>query len=261
MVVRHDAAALGRGVKRQAKQLDQVLQLGLGARPENAAAGEHERAFRPSQQAQRVVDHRRVAAWTGAERRRVGIRVDDIVLLDLFVKHVAGHIEIHRTRPAAQGLPHGGRDELGHTSGICALLGPLGDRFEGRHLIHLLECALAALADRRRATDREQRRAVGPGIGDPGDQVGRAWTRGSHTHADGVLHPTEGMRHHRGGLFVTDVDRPQAFLEAGGLGRHHRTAHDVKEGVRLKPAQAARQNLRAVDQCHELDDLLSTQCI
>ncbi len=50
VIVGHHTATLRRGVERHAEELDQLLQLGFGLRPENAAAGQDQRAFRLSQQ-------------------------------------------------------------------------------------------------------------------------------------------------------------------------------------------------------------------
>ena len=235
VIVGHDAASLRGRVERQPGQLHQLLELSLGARPQDAAACDHQRPLGLVQQANRVVDQRRVGARSDAGQALVGAGVHDLVLFDLLVEQVARHVEVDGAGSATERMAHGCADELGHALGIGALLGPLGDRLERRHLVHLLESTLAALAQRRRTTDGQQRCAVGPGVGDAGHQVGGARAGGGHAHAERVLDPPEGVGHHRRGLLVAHVDAAQSFLHRGRLGGHHRPAHDVEERVDAQP--------------------------
>ena len=65
-------------------------------------------------------------------------------------------------------------------------------------LLHLLERAEPAQAERRRAADEQHRAARGVGVGDAGDRVGDAGPRRHHRHADVAREPRVGVRGVRG---------------------------------------------------------------
>ena len=148
--------------------------------PQDAAAGDHETVARPAPAARA---RRSISAGSpcGAapEALMVGIRIDDLVLLDLRGR---------ARRRACRGRPGPGgpliawriamADDLGDAARIRALLGPLGDRLEGaRPGPSPGRRPCRRWLTRRRTADRQQRRAVGPGVGDAGDQVRRARAR------------------------------------------------------------------------------------
>src|SRR6516162_6593592 len=99
------------------------------------------------------------------------------ILVDLFVKDIAGQIDVDRSRLAAGRDAKGLVDDLGDPSSVDYPLGEFGDRPEHPDLVHLLKGAHTVLGDRAGAAEGDYWNGVEVGVADPRYQVGGARTR------------------------------------------------------------------------------------
>ena len=173
----------------------------------------------------------------------------DIVLLDRGVEHISRKVEVHRSGLARHGAFERAIDELRNPAWIVHPLGPLRGGLHHRELIDLLKCAAPARSKRGGPTERDHGDAIGPSMGNTGDEVGGAGS--GRRHADPRAVPNAGPRmgHHRRGLFVPHVDPADAFGHGGGFRRHHRAAHEVEEALDVLALERLRQNFRS-DESH-----------
>ena len=72
---------------------------------------------------------------------------------------------------------------------------------------------------------------VGPRIGEAGDEIGDPGTHRRDADAGLAGDARVGMRHHRGGLLMADVDALHAEVEARAGGTAGRSAHHEENGV------------------------------
>ncbi len=175
--------------------------------------------------------------------------------VDLLEQHVARQIEIDRARLARHRAAERLVQELREALGVMRARRPFGAGLHHRQLVHVLERAAAPGADRRAAAERDDRDAVGPGVRDPGDQVGHGRPRGGHAHARAQAQARVGVRHHRRGLLVAHVDAAQAALQRLRLDHEHRRAHDEEEHVDALALERLGENLRTVHCCLRLQPL------
>jgi hypothetical protein len=108
-------------------------------------------------------------------------------------------------------------------------VGPLGDRLKQGELVGVLERATMPGGDRRGAAERDDGRAIRPGMGDAGDEVRGRGARGCHAEAGFVQKARIGEASKGGRLLVAHVYAAKPELEACGFHRQHRTAHDVEK--------------------------------
>ena len=229
MVVRRAAARERRRVERNPARFDERLERLGGVRPPHAAAPEHDRTRRLSEERDRFL-HRAFVAPRARERLPRG-RIDDARLVDLLAEDVTGQVQVDGADASGRRLAEGGREMFGDTARVVDPLRPLRDRLEHGELIDLLERLHAERHARARAADGDERRRVGEGVGHAGEEIRRAGARGAHAHARLPHHAAPGLGGQRGGLLVTRVDRANAELDAGGFGLQHRAAHDVEHRV------------------------------
>ena len=130
------------------------------------------------------------------------------------------------------------RDALGLVDGVAEL----GDRANDAEVIHLLQRALAQLAEGPLATEDENRRVRAPRIRDPRHTVGHAGARRDRRDTDlsGVAaRPSVGGV--RRGLLVANVDDPDALVEAAVVERHDVPARQCKEHLDTGLLEGARR--------------------
>ena len=240
------AAALRRGVEGDSRALDERLQLGFCLRPQHAAAGNDDRPLRRLEHGEQALDLRGRRLRPAAGLRVPGLRPFDLRRVDLLEQHVARQIEIHGARLARHRAHERLVQQVRQTLGVMRARRPFGAGLHHRQLVHVLERAAAPGADRRAAAERDDRHAVGPGVRDPGDQVGHGRPRGGHAHARAQAQARVGVRHHRRGLLVAHVDAAQPALQRLRLDHEHRRAHDEEEHVDALALERLGENLRTV---------------
>ena len=244
MVVRQHAAALGRGVERDAALIDELGELGPGLGPDHAAARKDDRLLGLADRVDERRDLPLVAQRTRVEQRPPGQAPVDLLLRDLRVENVAGEIEIDRTGLAEHRPLERVVHLLGNALEVVDPVGPLGARLHDRELVDLLKHLAPELPDRARAADRHHRCAVDQRVGDSGRQIDDAGAARRHADARLLQQAAVGLAHEGGGLLVADVERPNAFLDAGGFREQHRAAHQEKQDVGALVLERARQNFR-----------------
>ena len=252
MVVGHHAASLRRRVEGDAGLLDELLHLGPGPRPDHAAAGDDHRLLGLGHRQDQRIDLLGVAQGPRVEDGPAAHRPVDLLLGDLGVEDVAGEIEIGGAGLAAHGVLEGCVHLLGDALEIVDAVGPLDAAAHDRDLVDLLEHLPAELEDRARAADGDHRAAVDQRVGETGGEIDHAGAARRHAHARALQQPAVGLAHQGGGLLVAHVDRADAFLDAGGLGQQHRSAHDEEQVIGAFLLQRLRQDLRARQLSHGL---------
>ncbi len=162
-----------------------------------------------------------------ARRTRIGaILFDpmDFVFVDFAGKDIAGKVEVHWTALAVERLAEGDTDIFGDAIAEIDAIGRLDDRPHHRNLIHLLKGIEGGPAHRRGSADRDHRSRIGPRVRESGDQVGNARTHRRDADAGLAGDARVGVRHHRGGLFMANVDA----LHARGRGMRRRCRRSVR---------------------------------
>ena len=227
VVFRHDAATLGSGVEGDARCLHKLPQFGRSVRPEDARAGQDDRALGVGQQLDRFLDLVGIRARPRPRRARIG--EPDRLVVRLLVERVAGQVEVGRPRLGALRLAVGEVEELGHPRRVRHAAGPAGDRHRHRELVVLLEVVALERRERRRAPQRDHRHTVEVGVGHPGQQVGRGRPGGGHADAGQPLHAGVPVRGHRRALLVAAVNRANPVLGGEPRRLDDWPAHDVEE--------------------------------
>ena len=248
MILRDDPPALRRRVKRDVREIHELLELVHRARPEDAGPSEDDRTLRLLEHRDRLPDQIRIGG--DARYRMRPIRKHHFAFFDPVVEHVARQIDIDRA-----GLPAGRHakrlvDDLRDAPHIDHSLGVLGDRLEHPHLVHLLKRAHPGLRDRARPAQRNDRHRIDERIADAGDQVGDARARGREAHARLADHAAVGMRRHRRGLLVAHIDRAKTLDTARGH-IDHRTAGEIENGIDAFVLQRLRDEIVAADLGHD----------
>ena len=236
MVVREHAARGVRDDHRNAQALDEGRELGGGVRPEDAAAGDDERALRTREEAAAAATDSAAAEERGEGAARLG--------LGLVAQHVGGHLEEHRAGPARARLGERARDVLGQPLRLVDRRRPLRDRAHERDLVS--SCSPRGRPARAAAGRRTGRPAPPrPGVGEGRGRVRDARAGGDEGDAGLAGRARPGVRHVRGGLLVAHVDEPDARVHAG-VGDRRRVAADEREDVRdAGSAERARDELAA----------------
>ena len=102
----------------------------------------------------------------------------------------------------------------GTAPGPLDALVPLGDRLEHAHDVDELVGLLVELVEGRLAGQRDHRRVVEVGVGDPGDEVRGARPERRHRHRRAAGQPPVDVGHERRALLVAGRD-----VADGGLPR------------------------------------------
>ena len=181
------------------------------------AAGHDHRPRGCRQQLARAIDERRISRLPRARPVRDGQR--RFALLHSVGEHVPGHLQKDRSRAARQHGSERFREVRRNAIGRGNPVGPLGDPGEQVHLLHLLQRSLASVEAGRGAPEQEHGAARGIGIGDAGQRVGHARTRGDRADADSPGQPRRCVGGVRGRLLVPRVDDGDALFHAGGIDR------------------------------------------
>ncbi len=254
MAVREHAAGLPVGDHRQPQRLRAQPGGRLRAVQPDVRAEYEDRSPRRREQrgdGGNVFRVRRQGGRAAGPRRAAG---PPSLAVDRLQREVAEH------RPPVRGQRQPERlvDRPGHPAGRVLGPRPLGDRCEQRHVVQLLQRALAPQVVGCPAAQHDQRRAVEPGAGHRADAVGDPGPGGDHGEPGRPGQPRGRLGREHGGLLVPHVHQPQrrvgldrAVVERehvpAGQGEHRRHAvplrdrHGVRAGVsreRGHPADA-----------------------
>ena len=213
--------------------LGQDAQLPRRVPPDDAVAGQDERAVRP------VHDVR------GArERRPVGRRPARLVdpeglALGRVARHVLRQLQVARPGLLLLGDLERLPDDLGDDLGGLDLGVPLREGPERLHDVHVLVGLLVEEAAGQLAGDGHDGRPVEVRVGQARGEVRRAGPEGRQAHARPAGEPPPDIRHERGRLLVADRDEADRRVEEGVvqverlLARH---AEDVADAFLLEAA-------------------------
>ena len=249
VVLADHPSALGRREEGNSETLDEGLEGRFRLRPENASSRDDDGSLRRLEPAKEVGDRfgrkTRAVAVPAVRRSLPG----DVVLLDRGVEHISRKVEVHRPGLARHGAFERAVDELRDPAWIVHPLGPFRGGLHHRELIDLLKRAAPARSERSGPTERDHRHAIGPGMGNPGDEIGGAGSGRRHADPGAIANAGPRMGHHRRGLFVAHVDPADPFGHGGGFRRHHRAAHEVEEALDALALERLRENFRS-DESH-----------
>jgi len=229
VVFGNHAPPLRTGKEGNPRTLDEFAHLLARPRPENAAAGEKDGFSGSPEQLHRPFDGTAVGAGRGQfiqDRARRHPR-----LVDLFVEHVARHIQVDGTGLAVPGADHCEMHIFLGSAGLKDSCGPFTDGLEDGELIQFLEVTEIVEGERRGSAECHDGAGVQVDVGDSGEQIERPRPAGSHAHTGLAGDPGVGVGHHRGCLLMADVD--EADPKTGQMDRQVevRPPHDKKHGV------------------------------
>ncbi len=200
------ALAVERGDHRCAEAAGQVFDRLGRARPECAAAGQNDRAFRLREDlgGLRDRDHPARPEVEAEERPASSAETSQDA-----AHQVLGEEQSRRSRPAPRhrlkGPAQQRRDAIDPTDR------PAPGRRRAEDPLQVDLMVIAALAIHRVGIDlagqQEDRDRIGPAFGDPAQGVGRAGARGRADHAGLARHPRRAVRREGAGLLVADQDR------------------------------------------------------
>ena len=230
MVVRQHAAALRRGVERNAGLLDERLQLRPSLRPDDAAAGDDDRLRAPGE-ARRPAHRPAWARRAGARSAAAGRESSSRPALRRFWRRECRRENRDRPARACRSSPSGRR---------CSPARGMRLRLKTRsaHLVHGFMIATWSISwntwrpnwpiglEPPIATTGAQSISA---LATPVMRLVDAGAARRHAHARLLQQPTIGLAHERGRLLVANVDQADALLDAGGLGEQHRPAHDEEQ--------------------------------
>ena len=238
--------AVERGGDRDRERLGERDELGAGARPAHAAAGDDHRSlssFQILSSFLQVIEIRSGAK--GGHARE--LRLDERLHLRFFLvelSFVAAELQVHRTGRARGGdakrLAQHVREALdGVHRGV-----PLRHRLERRHVVDLL-VDLAELGLRvAPAGEGDHRRVREPGVAQPGGQVQRADDL-CHAYAGLAASARIAVGHVSRGFFAVGVDaadRGAALHLRERAAQHRRDHEDMRHAV---AGEHLRQDLRS----------------
>ncbi len=254
VAVREGAERHQGGDHRGAGQLGEDPQLGGGLRLDDAAADVQHRALGADQHLRGLADllgvrlgDRAVAGQRGLDRPAEG---------GGRLQRVLGDVDQDRAGAAGGGDVEGLGDHPGDLGRVGDQVVVLGDRHGDAADVRLLEGVGADRLGGDLAGDRDDRHGVHVGVGDRGDQVGRARAGGGHADPD----PAGGLGVAGGGVAGALLVPDQDVAHLGGV--HQRVvrgkdgpARDAEDGVRAYGLQRADERLGAG---HGLDDVLGS---
>jgi len=143
-----------------------------------------------------------------------------------------------------------GRDKFGNPLGMRDRARPLRDRAQDAHLVDRLERKLVVVGERTAPANQHHRDRVHEGIGDPGDRIGHARTRGDDGDAGTAGGARPSIGHVRGGLFVTGVDHAEVVARRGRVNRIEMPAVEGENFTHALAFERAHHHLAAVDLDH-----------
>ena len=255
MIVRQYATALRRGVKRNARLLDKLLQLRPGLRPDDAAAGEDDGIFCFSQRRHELVDLRILTLRTRTQQRATTQIPLHFFFGAFAVEDVRRHIQIHRAGLAAHGFLKRVVHHLRDAADFDDLPRPLAAAAHDGDLIDLLKRLPPNLVDGTGAADGHHRRAVDQRISHAGGEIDYTGAAGGHAHCRFLQQTAVRLRRQCSGLLVAHVDHAYALLGARGFGMLHGPAHDVEDILGAFVLERAAEDFVAGDVCHDVFSL------
>ena len=201
-----NARALGEGGERRRRAV-----------PVDAAAGDDQRALgladEPGQFGQRG------RRQSGGRAMNVARRNRRQAVLDLREQEIDGDLDEDRPRPAGERSANRGRQRLGDLARLRDGPRALRDRPQQRHLLHLLEGAEAAQAERSGAPDEEHGTPRRIRVGDAGHRIGHARPRRDDRDAEIAGETRPGIRGMRSRLLVAQIDDADPLAEAAVVDR------------------------------------------
>ncbi len=206
MVVRHDPLAVEGVGHRDAELLGEPHQGVGGVGTGRTVPGQHHRPLRLAQDVDRaghLTKGRRLGA-NDVARQRVQF-VLGIVGID-----VLGHCQIHRRGSLTLGELERFADHLRDGSRGRNVGSPPGDRREHRHQVDVLVRLLVLAVLAHLSGDRDQRRAVGRGVGDAQLHVDRTGSQRGRYHRRPTGDPPVHLGHERRRLLVPGEHVPDA---------------------------------------------------
>ena len=226
--VGHLAATHAVDKGRQRRLLSEALQGRTAPRPLDARAGHHHRTLGGGQSLHGGghvgwvrVDHRR-----GGGDRRDG----HIVKRRRAHKHIHRDLQERRSGYPGHGVAHRHLHVLGDPVGLVAGVGPLADRPDHSHVVHLLERPAAQIGERPLAADDQERTVGPPGVGDSSHPVGHPRAGGQHSAAQPTrVESAVGVGSVHSGLLVAHVDHRNALIEGPVKDRHHVTSGEGED--------------------------------
>ena len=219
-----------RDVEAFGERSDDVARAGLDA----AVAGDNHRRVRSMQKRGEFGGGRRVPDC------RLAGKMDllEHAVVDQLLLHVVGDRQQHRPRLAPEQRLGGLVQHLAEIVGALDQLVVAGDAGEQRALVDgaafaraFLQPALAEDVGGGLAGDRQHRQPLGVGVGDPGDEVGRARPRRGDAGSGPERHPRVAARHEGRALLVLDQHALHAGVVQAVVDRQHVRARHAEDVV------------------------------
>ena len=238
------AAGHQRGDDGDLAQLDEAPQLLARAGPDDAAADVEDRALGLGDQPGGLADLLAVRAGDRVVAGQVDARRPGEPGARL--QGVLGDVDEHRAGAAGGGDVERLGDDPRDLVGVGHEVVVLGDRHRDAADVGLLE-GVGADGGRVHLTgDGDDRHRVHVGVGERGDQVGRARARGGHADADPAGRGGVALGRVAGALLVADQDVAHLDrVEQRVVGRQDRAAGDAEDGVDVHRLEREHQALRA----------------
>ena len=193
MVLGNDAPALGCGIERHPGQIDEFLHRRAGARPDNPAAADNQRAFGGGKGIENGVDFG-IGGLVGLAAI-IGKCAHSDRAINRRIEHIARQVEIDR--PLTRRCCYRQRfiEQPARIFGPCQLQRVFHRRRKQYHLIEFLKRAGAARGQWRRATEHNDRGFLGLGVHRGRDHVDRAGASGSKANRRSPGHAGIGEGH------------------------------------------------------------------
>ena len=146
-------------------------------------------------------------------------------------RQVLGELDVGRARLLELGNAEGLADDLGDGAGQLDALVPLRHGLEHAHDVDELVRFLVELVEPGLARDRDHRRVIEVGVGDPGHEVGGAGSEGGHRDGRSARQAAVDVGHERGALLVPGRDVADGVLAAQRVQDIHRLLARDREDV------------------------------
>ena len=235
----HRAQSFQRVDRRQAGRAHQGSQRALGFGHADAATDVQQGPLGGGEQGTRAHQAIRFTAPVGArlEAGRTGLRTGQ--------RNILGQVDQHRSRPTGtrnrERLAHRGIDVLGAAHDVAVL----HHRQAHAEHIHFLEGIGSHHRRLYLAGDGHHRHGIEKGIGDAGQQVGRARARGCKADADLAGRACVTIGRECGALFMAHQDVPDGAVNECVVHGHHRAAGVAEHHLAAFFFKRLQQPLRA----------------
>ncbi len=200
-------------------RFDEALDRGRGVRPLHAGPDHHHRTLRAGEDRERRIDiilRRQLQRWLGPDPRHA-----HVLELNLAGQHVHRNLKKGRSWITGYGVADRHLDVVGDAVGVVAGIRPFTDRAHDRDVVHLLQRTTPQIVERPLSANYEDRAVGAPGVRDPGDAIGHAWTGGQYSAADlARVETAPGVRGVHRGLLMAHIDNLDPLVEATVVDRH-----------------------------------------